>query len=120
MRGYWIKVKYEQVLADERIIITSTDVFGSVWEIFQEPAMDEEGDDEASETESQVSERRAERRAWQEAERRILFRWESGMFSSLIPPKNGWEAIDDDGNRVVVEDIRMDYIIDKSRGRTQW
>ena len=115
MRGYWIKVKYGQVLADERIIITSTDVFGSVWEIFQEPAMDEEGDDEASETESQVSERRAERRAWQEAERRILFRWESGMFGSLAPPMNGWEAIDDDGNRVVVKDIRMSYIYnDKS------
>ena len=73
--------------------------------------MDEEGDDEASETESQVS----ERRAWQEAERRILFRWESGMFGSLTPPMNGWEAIDDDGNRVVVKAIRMSYIYnDKS------
>ena len=27
-----------------------------------------------------------------------LFRWENGVFNSLVPPRFGWERIDDNGN----------------------
>ena len=82
------------------ISIESVDVWGTAWEIFACPSRD---DDDAN---NDVT-------AGDECEnKRVLYRWENGIYNSLIPPKKGWKVIDGrDADLVATKRFRIDYTI---------
>lgn len=91
--GVWRKESDEDAV--ESTIIESLDVFGSVWEIYTHPD-NGTNNEEGAEHEN----------------RRVLFRWENGIFNSLCPPKYGWKTIDGSGNEGASEEVILKYTID--------
>ena len=82
------------------ISIESVDVWGTAWEIYACPSRD---DDDVN---NNVT-------AGDECEnKRVLYRWENGIYNSLIPPKKGWKVIDGrDADLVATKRFRVDYSI---------
>ena len=85
----------------------ATDFYGSCWEICSYAVTDHEGDGDEDDDDDDDAE---------EESKTVLFRWESGMFNSLVPPKFGWERVDDDGNSVEESDLYLHYSFDTGRG----
>ena len=78
-----------------RIFVASVDVWGTTWEIYACPIRDD-GDNNNS--------------ARDECENKtVLYRWENGIYNSLIPPKQGWKVID--GRDADSKRFRVDYSI---------
>ena len=97
MRGVWIKDKetfrYGNDDEDESPIIKlgATDCYGTAWEIYRCTATD---DDEERERSKQV-----------------LYRWENGIYTNLVPPTLGWKKVDDDG-KCVKSNLILSYQFD--------
>ena len=71
------------------ISIGSTDVWGSIWQISACPYRVDDEDNDGD---------------WEYENKRVLYRWENGIFNSLIPPKQGWKLVnisDDSANQPV-------------------
>ena len=89
MRCVWVKKNNPSLL----VKLGALNFYGSVWEVYS-TEIDDNGEIEGS--------------------KKVLYRWESDIFSSLVPPKIGWEEIDDDGN-CVKSKICLDYSYDSKR-----
>ena len=75
--------------------IESKDVYGSTWEIYTLPIENSEGDEEG---------------------KQVLFRWDNG-FCSLVPPKRGWEEIDENTGGINVDSglLYLRFIIESQK-----
>ena len=73
--GFWRKTHYGAVAADGIIILESVDAFGSFRSAGDDETVNEEG------REDEIG--------------RVLCRWESSTFISLIPPRYDWKMIGD-------------------------
>ena len=85
MRYIWRKKPDRHTDDDSSVTlkIGATDCYGSAWEIYSWTETDDEDETGLS--------------------KKVLYRWENGIFSSLVPPKFGWEKVDDDENCVKSE-----------------
>ena len=93
MRYVWRKEKNQSLVEDGdnpsvNVKLEALNFYGSAWEVYSCTETDDNEEIEGS--------------------KKVLYRWESDIFSSLVPPKIGWEEIDDDGN-CVKSKIRLDY-----------
>lgn len=98
MRYVWRKEKNPYLVQDEdnpsvTVKVTALNFYGSAWEVYS-TEIDDNGEIEGS--------------------KKVLYKWESDIFSSLVPPKIGWEEVDDDGN-CVKSKICLDYSYDSKR-----
>eukprot|EP00550_Attheya_septentrionalis_P005991 CAMPEP_0198291948 /NCGR_PEP_ID=MMETSP1449-20131203/9280_1 /TAXON_ID=420275 /ORGANISM="Attheya septentrionalis, Strain CCMP2084" /LENGTH=351 /DNA_ID=CAMNT_0043990635 /DNA_START=367 /DNA_END=1422 /DNA_ORIENTATION=+ len=95
MRNVWVLKRggsYNNDDDDSRIIILEAmDAFGNVWEIYAIPiqASDEEGDAD----DGHVADDDNDDDDGGGEQRQVLFRWDGG-YSSLFPPKVGWNSIE--------------------------
>ena len=99
--GTWERERVGDIDGVRQLIsIESVDVWGTAWEIYACPSRD---DDDAN---NDVT-------AGDECEnKRVLYRWENGIYNSLIPPKKGWKVIDGrDADLVATKRFRIDYTI---------
>ena len=77
------------------ISIGSTDVWGSVWEIYDCPYHDDDEDNDGD---------------WEWENKRVLYRWEN--FNSLIPPKQGWKLVNiSDDSATMKQPFTVQYTI---------
>lgn len=92
MMGYWQKTDNRVGFETRGIVfLESLDVFGSAWEISLQPnASNSDG-------------------TYIEQEKRVLFRWEHEVSTSLIPPKRGWKVIDDNGDAIATTKFEITY-----------
>ena len=62
--------------ASVTVKVGAIDCYGSAWEIYSFTQTDDDEETELS--------------------KKVLYRWENGIFTSLVPPKYGWEKAEDD------------------------
>lgn len=82
----WVKEDNQSLL----VKLGASNFYGSAWEVYSCTVADDNIEIEI------------------EGSKKVLYRWESDIFSSLVPPKIGWEEVDGDGN-FVKSKISLDY-----------
>jgi hypothetical protein len=98
MRYVWRKEKNPYHVEDEdnpsvTVKVTALNFYGSAWEVYSCTEADDNEEIEGS--------------------KKVLYRWESDVFSSLVPPKIGWEENHD--GIWLKSKIRLDYEYDSQR-----
>ena len=97
MRGIWKKItrrrlfdaESDEEANDSRFIVAPVDFFGNAWEVYLETSSDRNG----------------------EQDKLVLYRWESGVFNSLVPPRCGWKRMLNDGGSVAAKKMWLGYSI---------
>ena len=94
MRTFWQKriSYYSEGGGNEIIRVVAMDVFGSVWEIYSQPISDNDSDDDDDEVCGNGEHGNEEERS---LDRKVLLRWENGVYNSLVPPMSGWKIVDE-------------------------
>ena len=87
MRTFWEKEK-----GNEIIRVAAMDVFGSVWEIYSQPWTPDSDDDDHEEVGGNGEHLNEEGRS---LDKKVLLRWENGIYNSLVPPMSGWKIVDE-------------------------
>jgi hypothetical protein len=74
-------------------VIAAVNCYGSAWEIYSCAETDDAEEAELS--------------------KRVLYKWDNGIFTSLVPPQFGWEKVEDD-ETCVKSEMYIDYSFDRN------